>query len=71
MWENDLARTWPAAISYAVFAMLPFVALLHYAGDVNWSELPIWTYVLFMLNVLLAGVCSWMAARSSDQRDRA
>jgi uncharacterized integral membrane protein len=60
--ENDWLRIRPATMSYAVFAVLEFVAVARYADDVSWSTPAAWIYLLFLASSLGIGVYGWWRA---------
>jgi len=62
LWENDGSRVTGSLLAYAAFGGLQLVALARYAGDVDWSKLTAWLYLLSMVSVLLLGVYAWRSA---------
>jgi hypothetical protein len=56
VWENDLHRTRAATVSYIALGVLHLIAVARYPGDLDWSGLPAWLYVLFLVSMVLVGV---------------
>src|SRR3989442_815117 len=63
--ENDFLRIRPLAGGYIAFAILQFVAILRYFGDVNWSSPAAWLYVAFLASVLPVGLFGWFGHRAT------
>jgi len=66
--ENDFLRIRPLAGGYIAFAVLQFIAVARYAGDVNWSALSAWVYLAFLGSILPVGVFAWLGHRTSGIR---
>jgi hypothetical protein len=64
-WENEFDRARIGLLAYAIFAVLELVALLRYAGTVDWAGPRGWIYVLFLLSILGVGVYGWFGARGA------
>src|SRR5438094_7950435 len=58
--ENDFLRIRPLAGGYIALAILQFVAILRYFGDVNWSSPAALLYVAFLACVLPVGRFCWL-----------
>src|SRR3989475_10350187 len=61
--ENDFLRIRPLAGGYIAFAILQFVAVARYAGDVNWSAPAAWVYLAFLGSILPVGLFAWLGRR--------
>lgn len=59
IWENDWARVNVATMSYTVFGVFELIALVRYAGRVDWGQPQAWIYVLFLVSVLVVGLYGW------------
>jgi hypothetical protein len=73
-WENDWLRARAGTIAYALFGVLELIVLLRFATAldpvsgypiVDWRDLRLWIYFLFLLSILAAGTYGWWAARQS------
>jgi hypothetical protein len=66
-WENDFSRVSAALSSMLAFAVLQFIALARFAGDINWGLPQAWGYVGFLLSFLVVGVVGiWQARTLKD-----
>jgi len=63
--ENDFLRIRPLAGGYIAFAVLQFIAVARYAGDVNWSAPSAWVYLAFLGSILPVGLYAWLGRRTS------
>lgn len=67
LYEGDWDRLRPMTVSYALLGLLQVIALLRYAGSVEWTRPGGWIYLLFVLSCLGVGVYgiapSYRAAR--------
>ncbi|HLA46720.1 MAG TPA: hypothetical protein VJ207_04020 [Thermoplasmata archaeon] len=61
--ENDFARVRPVGAGYAFFAVLEFVALARYLGEVSWSNPAAWVYLAFLIALLPIGLYLWLGFR--------
>jgi hypothetical protein len=61
VWEADAARLRTGAISYLVAGFASMVALLRYAGDVDWG-VGAWLYLAAMVSLMLLGAAGWRMA---------
>jgi hypothetical protein len=52
--ENDLARARGELAGLVTFGVLQLLALLRFAGSVDWGKALTWVYVLFLLSVIAA-----------------
>jgi len=66
--ENDFLRIRPLAGGYVAFAILQFVAIVRYSGNVNWSGPAAWVYVAFLASVLPVGLFGWFGHRTTEAR---
>src|SRR5438093_8585117 len=66
--ENDFLRIRPLAGGYIAFAVLQFIAVARYAGDVNWSAASAWVYLAFLGSILPVGLYAWLGHRTSRSR---
>jgi len=64
--ENDFLRIRPLAGGYIAFAILQFIAIIRYFGDVNWSSPTAWLYVAFLASVLPVGLFGWFGHRATE-----
>src|SRR2546422_492734 len=62
--ENDFLRIRPLAGGYIAFAILQFIAIVRYSGDVNWSGPAAWVYIAFLASVLPVGLFGWFGHRA-------
>ena len=60
--ENDWARSRPAAVTFALIAVLEFVVLARYSDAVDWGSAGPWIYFGFLLSMLEVGLYSWWRA---------
>lgn len=61
VWEADAVRLRTGAISYLVAGFASVVALLRYAGDVDWG-LGAWLYLAAMVSLMVLGAAGWWMA---------
>src|SRR5438128_8213059 len=66
--ENDFLRIRPLAGGYIAFAILQLIAIVRYAGDVNWKRPADWMYVAFLASVLPVGLFGWFGHRTIGAR---
>jgi hypothetical protein len=69
--EDDLQRLRPAAATYTVLALLQSVAVVRYHGDMIWTSISSWVYVLSLLLVFLVGVVGVTLGSPSSSREGA
>lgn len=62
-WENDLARVRLSALALWLFGALQLLAMVRFAGTVNWSNLLAWVLVALWLVLIAIGLFVWMSAR--------
>ena len=62
--ENDFLRIRPLAGGYIAFAILQFIAIVRYSGNVNWSGPAAWVYIAFLASVLPVGLFGWFGHRA-------
>ena len=60
--ENDWIRIRPATMSYTAFAVLEFVAVARYPGEVAWETPAAWIYLLFLASAGVIGLYGWWQA---------
>src|SRR5207249_3053874 len=58
----------PLAGGYIAFAILQLIAIVRYAGDVNWNGPAAWVYVAFLASVLPVGLFGWFGHRTIGAR---
>jgi hypothetical protein len=69
--ENTWSRSQIGTVSYLLIGGLQLLALVRYAGTVDWSRPGTWLYVLFMGAILCGGIYSTITAwRPLTQRER-
>jgi hypothetical protein len=64
--ESDFSRIRPLGGGYTIFAVLELVAILRYAGDVNWGP-GAWLYVAFLVSILPVGIFAWFGTREEGR----
>jgi hypothetical protein len=64
-WENDHQRNRIAYISYALLGILQAASLVRYAGEVNWSWVGSWIYLIFIISIIPTGLVGWKASRKT------
>src|SRR5438876_1989264 len=64
--ENDFLRIRPLGGGYIAFAILQFIAIARYSGDVNWSSVAAWVYAAFLASVLPVGLFGWFGHRTTQ-----
>jgi hypothetical protein len=67
--ERDWRRVLPASAMFAVFGALELVVLFRFLGDVVWSGVRAWIYLLFLLSMLAVGLYGLYAARTPERID--
>ena len=64
-WENDWKRAQAAALACIALGVLQLVALLRFAGTLDWARANTWIYFTFLLSVLSIGIYGlWSANRA-------
>jgi hypothetical protein len=63
--ERDLPRLRPAAVTYVVFAIVQFTAVLRWRDDFDWDSGWSWVYVGWLASVALVGLYGIIASRPS------
>jgi hypothetical protein len=58
-WERDQRRVRAMTRSYFVLAILQFIALARYPGEVDWNDLRLWVYLYFLMTILVIGIWGW------------
>ena len=64
-WENDHRRNRIAYISYATLGVFELVSLVRYVGEVNWSTVGSWIYLLFVISIISLGLYGWRASKQT------
>ncbi len=64
-WENDHQRNRIAYISYALLGILQVTAVVRYFGEVNWSGLGSWIYLIFVISIIPIGLFGWKVSRKT------
>jgi hypothetical protein len=67
-WERDWRRVRVSIRSYLFLALLQFIALARYPGEVNWSDLRTWLYLYFLATILAIGLYGWFGNPQTSQR---
>jgi len=68
--DDDLFRARNVWTSATILAVLQGVALLRYAGAVDWSSLAAWTYVAIFAVMGVVGAWGWIAATATGRPAR-
>ncbi len=68
--ENDFARIRPLEGGYAAFAVLQFVAIARYSGEVTWSSPAAWIYLAFLASVLVIALFPLIYRRFKEPERR-
>jgi hypothetical protein len=55
-WENDFQRVRAPMVGFATGGALEIVALARYPGNVNWTGVGVWVYILFLVSTLAIGL---------------
>jgi len=64
--EGDPDRQRAGAISYLVAGLAAVIAMLRYAGEVDWSSAYAWMYLLAMIALTLTGAVGWLMAGPAE-----
>jgi hypothetical protein len=69
-WQRDWTRVRIATPTYVAIPALQFVALARFSDTVDWSDVQLWAYVIFLGGVLALGLyglwASWFARGETD-----
>ena len=69
-WQRDWTRVRIATPTYVAIPVLQFVALARFSDTVDWGDLKLWAYVVYLGGVLLLGLYglrkSWAVERAPD-----
>jgi hypothetical protein len=69
-WQRDWTRVRIATPTYVAIPVLQLVALARFSDTVDWSDLKLWAYVVYLGGVLLLGLYgllrSWSVARTPE-----
>lgn len=68
-WENDLRRLFLASLAYMAIGVLELIAVVRFAGDMNWSSPSAWVYIVFLLSFVAVGIGTLLAGRRLDMVD--
>lgn len=60
VYENDWERLRAFTVSYTMLAVMQLLALLRFGSEIDWSALPGWVYVLFLLSVGAVGLSGFL-----------
>jgi hypothetical protein len=63
VWENDWRRARIMTIGYILFGLLPLIAMLRYASEINWSNIVTFGYLAYLLTMLVVGIYGYLQAR--------
>jgi hypothetical protein len=75
VFEKDWWRVEVGALALWVFGALEIVALARFATDVypadgepvlDWSDLRLWVYLLFLIGIVVVGLKGWITARKGS-----
>lgn len=61
--ENDWKRLKIMTTGYIAFGILPIIAMLRYANEINWSSMVAFGYLAYLLTMLVVGVYGYLQAR--------
>jgi len=64
--EGDPDRQRVGAINYLVAGLAAVIAMLRYAGAVDWSSAYAWMYLLAMVALTLTGAVGWLMAGPAE-----
>jgi len=64
--EGDPDRQRVGAINYLVAGLAAVIAMLRYAGEVDWSSAYAWLYLLSMIALALTGAVGWLMAGPAE-----
>ncbi|MGY1601188.1 hypothetical protein [Geodermatophilus sp. SYSU D00815] len=64
---GDLRRLRTAAIAYTVFGVLVLVALLRFAGTVDWGDPTTLVFLVLAVAVVATGAAGWLLAPAPDR----
>jgi mannose/fructose/N-acetylgalactosamine-specific phosphotransferase system component IIC len=56
IWERDMIRLRAATLTYAVFGVLQYLAMLRFNDDVRWEEPATWVYVALLAGLVFTGL---------------
>jgi len=56
VYENDITRTRAVRACAILFGIFQFIAIARYPEEINWGQLPIWMYLIFLIEYLLIGI---------------
>lgn len=65
--ENDIGRTRPAAITFAVAGALWLLALIRGSDAMRWERPSAWVYLAVVLAALATGLWGWRLSRVSQE----
>lgn len=62
--ENDVTRTRPAAVTFAVAGGLWLIALIRGSQDMRWERMSSWFYLAVVVSALVTGLWGWALGRN-------
>jgi mannose/fructose/N-acetylgalactosamine-specific phosphotransferase system component IIC len=66
IWERDMIRLRAATLTYAVFGVLQYLAVLRFNDDVRWEEPGAWIYLAVLAGITFTGVYGRLATSSRE-----
>jgi hypothetical protein len=66
IWERDMIRLRAATLTYAVFGVLQYLAILRFNDDVRWEEPGTWVYLAVLAGITFTGVYGRLATSSRE-----
>lgn len=65
IWENDWQRVKIMSIGYIIFGVLPMIAMIRYANEVNWLSMVNMGYFAYLLIMLAFGMVGYLRTRQA------
>jgi mannose/fructose/N-acetylgalactosamine-specific phosphotransferase system component IIC len=66
IWERDMIRLRAATLTYAVFGVLQYLALLRFNDDVRWEEPGTWVYMAVLAGLTFTGLYGRFSTLESE-----
>jgi hypothetical protein len=66
IWERDMIRLRAATLTYAVFGVLQYVAMLRFNDDVRWEEPGTWVYIAVLAGLIFTGLYGRFSTSESE-----
>jgi hypothetical protein len=66
IWERDMMRLRAATLTYVIFGVLQYLAMLRFNDDVRWEEAGTWVYVAFLAGLIFIGIYGRLATTRSE-----